>query len=143
MDDLKNWIWTISCFQGSIESYEDLDQFITPRENDHYSCGLCHMFRHRSTGSVRWHLESKHFPNFFIHHCPHCQAVLPTRRALDTHVKKEHWMIWCLVEDQSMNKKTVRCCVGMFFEEVFSVSNIWILWRGHNFPKKFGDPQKD
>ena len=36
----QSWIW-ILFFQGSIQCYEDLDQFITPRESDHYSCGLC------------------------------------------------------------------------------------------------------
>lgn len=88
-----NRIW-ILFFQGSIQCYEELDQFITPRESDHYSCGLCHQFRHRSTMSVRWHLEAKHFPGCFTHQCLHCEAILPTRRALDSHVKREH-PVWC------------------------------------------------
>ena len=89
----QSWIW-ILFFQGSIQCYEDLDQFITPRESDHYSCGLCHQFRHRSTMSVRWHLEAKHFPGCFTHQCHHCDAILPTRRALDSHVKREHCVMW-------------------------------------------------
>ena len=74
--------------QGSLLSYEDLDQFFGPRENENYTCGLCGQFRHRSTTALRCHIESKHFPNTFTHTCDLCLATFGTRKALLNHKSK-------------------------------------------------------
>ena len=74
--------------QGPLLSYEDLDQYIGPREADHYTCTLCDQFRHRSTTSLRCHIESKHFPHTFSHQCDICLAMMGTRKALLNHKAK-------------------------------------------------------
>ena len=71
----------------NFSTFEELDQFIR-RENQEYFCSICLGFRHKSTASIRNHLESKHFNGKFSHPCPHCPAILNTRKALENHRRK-------------------------------------------------------
>ena len=87
----KSQLGLISSFQGRLQTFEDLDQFFGPKqENANYSCGICLNFKHRSTASMRSHIEAKHFPGLFTHHCPICGEICKSKNALITHNRKFH-----------------------------------------------------
>jgi len=81
--------------KGSINCPEDFDKYILKElnENGHgylHKCGICLQFSNKSSGHVRNHLESKHFPNTFSYACPFCDMVLGTRKALEVHRQRKH-----------------------------------------------------
>ena len=74
---------------GVLQSPEDFSNFITAIEGKP-TCSICHNFAHHSKTNVRRHIESRHFPNSFLYHCPNCGTAKKTKTALDLHLSKCH-----------------------------------------------------
>ena len=53
-----------------------------------WQCGLCPSFFHKAKHHTINHIESKHFPNSFVHTCAVCFKTVNTRKALEHHKRK-------------------------------------------------------
>lgn len=86
----KEYFLICVLFLGSISKPEDFDQFISGKnENGKYACVLC-AYNAVNKTDVRYHVESKHYPNHFSYNCQYCDHVLGTFIAMKRHVQAHH-----------------------------------------------------
>ena len=76
--------------KDQVKNFEDLDQFFGPKQYGLYSCGICLTFTSRSSANLRMHIEAKHFPGTFVHHCSLCGEECKSKNALVGHTRRKH-----------------------------------------------------
>ena len=96
--EIKIWLISLilNCphFIGTIQNFEDFDQFIVRSEKGSRQCGLCFNFESKDTWDLRNHIEARHFPDTFNYQCPECSIVLRTNKAYKNHKNRAHKVIW-------------------------------------------------
>ena len=55
-----------------------------------YSCKICANFSHQWKSNTRNHVETKHFPTYFVYACDHCSETFNTRMQLYAHRSQKH-----------------------------------------------------
>ena len=79
-----------------IHSPDDFERFIKRSESGPFYCQIC-SYSNKQFGVLKFHVESKHFPNTFSYQCPQCDTVLGTSRALSRHLQRNHKDQWILM----------------------------------------------
>ena len=74
---------------GYITNPEDLDQYVLSSGDGSFCCGICNQTMNHK-GTLKEHIESKHFPNSFSYQCPECSHVVGTKKALKRHRQNRH-----------------------------------------------------
>ena len=67
-----------------ITSPQDFDQYVTKLADGTFRCEICYEVM-KSSGNLKSHVESKHFPNVFSYQCHVCNVTLGTKKALYRH----------------------------------------------------------
>jgi len=73
-----------------VKSPEDFKQFIRKGEMGNSFCGICFNFTNKTSTNVKFHIESKHFPNMFTYTCEECEMTFGTNTGLNIHRRRHH-----------------------------------------------------
>ena len=129
---------TIIPTSGSINSPEDLNQYVLSSGDGFFYCGICN-HQARKT-DLKNHIESKHFPHMFSYQCPECSHVVGTKKALQRHKDRSHPKHWCqIVNNLTYLLKYILSWKllflfshfklgGWLFKKVLDISHYFAFW---------------